>query len=132
MPIDKTNPDEVAQWLTGALTPEPDVDRNAVRHAVGSKRGGGAHAGGILWRDIEEKLYDKFPQVFGHSADHKKQALRYCWATGHSRKLGSVPDHVRDISYCVDIGGKATGRGAPGHAIMGIWIPSGETVKVQL
>jgi hypothetical protein len=132
VPIDDSNPDDVAQWLNGALTSDTDVDRNAVRNAIGRRRGGGSRAGGILWRDIEEKLFDKFPQVFGHSADHKKQALRYCWATGHTRRLDAVPDHAKDISYCIDIGGKSSAYGDPGNAIMGIWIPSGDTVRVNL
>lgn len=129
VPVDKSNPEDVAQWINGALTSEDDMNRLAVRHAVGSYRGGGSPFGGILWRDINESLFDGFPQVFGHSADRKHQ-VRYCWRSGHTRKIETVPDSVKEVSYCVDIGGKGDLVGD--ECLAGIWLPEGRVVRVDL
>jgi hypothetical protein len=129
-PIDKTNPEDVAQWINGALTGEDDQDRAAVRHAISRRRGGSSSAGGILWRDIDESLYDRFPQVFGHSADHKNHAIRYVWGKGHTRKLEHVPEHVENLSYCIDVGGK--GDLPSDDCLAGIYLPEGRIVRVDL
>lgn len=130
-PIDKTNPDDVAQWLNGHLTEEDDdIDLKAVRNAIGGKRGGRSPCGGILWRDISEGLYSEFPQVFGHSADYKSHAVRYCWEKGFTRKIENVPPHTLNVSYCVDVGGKE--EKGPDNCIAGLWLPEGRIVRVDL
>ena len=131
-PIDKTDPYDVAQWLNGYLTDEAeDKDLAGCRHAIGYRRGGYSH-GGVIWRDITEKLWDKFPQVFGHSADHKRHDVRYCWGTGFTSKIDKVPDHVENVSYCIDIGGKGGPEYPEGNCLMGMWLPEGKIVRVDL
>jgi len=132
VPIDKTDPVAVAEWLNmrGEDNMDISIDQAAARHAVGRRRGGRSPHGGILWRDIEENLYSEFPQVFGHSADHKSHAVRYCWEKGLTRKLESVPDHVKEVSYCIDVGGKGDRPGD--NCLAGIWLPSGDVVRVDL
>lgn len=127
--IDKTNPDDVAQWINGALTPDDDTERFAVRHAISSYRGGGSPAGGILWRHIDESLYSEFPQIFGHSADRKRQ-VRYCTEKNHTRNFDVIPEHAKNVSYCIDIGGKGDFQGD--NCLAGIWLPNERIVRVDL
>jgi hypothetical protein len=131
-PVDKTNPEDVAQWINGYLGGEDSLDFKAVRNAIGFIRGGRSSAGGILWRDISENLYTKFPQVFGHSADHKNHDVRYCWEKGNTRKLESFPDTEKNVSYCIDIGGKGGREFPEGECLMGLWLPEGKIVRVDL
>jgi len=98
-----------------------------VRDAIAIKRGGHAHAGGILWRDIEEKLYPEFRQVFGHSADHKYREVRYCNQWGYSRL--EIPEYAGQ-SYCIDVGGPDKWPGA--KCLAGIWLPEERIVRVDL
>lgn len=80
-------------------------------NAVSRYRGGWSRYGGILWRDANnEKLSDKWPQIFGHTADRQ----------------GVVRSFNNDQSYCIDIGGKYEKR------LAGIWIPQKKIVRVDL
>ena len=126
--------EEDAKYLDAHLSidldAEPDKNATGIRDAISAHRGGGSNVGGILWRDINEKLYGGFRQVFGHSADPENQ-VRYCWKNGHTRDKDLVPTNFRDsMSYCIDIGGKP---GRPGNSCLaGIYLPSETTVRVDL
>lgn len=137
----KTDPVAVASWLnhhddlylTALLDVEDHggLDRNAlaVTNAIGVRRGGRVNTGGILWRDIEEKLYDGFRQVFGHSADPQNQ-VRYCTKSAHTRQRPAMEGSPFYGSYCIDVGGKP---GRPGvDCLAGIWLPSEKVVRVDL
>lgn len=130
--FDKNDPVEVAAWLNvndeiWFNDKEPwDFDPEAigVRDAIGRKRGGRADAGGILWRDVNEKLYtwspehpERFRQVFGHSADGKEHKVRYCGEQMFTRKLNP---NEQNPSYCIDVGGKGDRPGD--NCLAGIWI----------
>jgi hypothetical protein len=109
--IDKNDPNAVADWINendGALWGWENVypEANAVINAVGRKRNGRAPVGGILWRDRNEKLFDEFPQVFGHSADWEGRILRF-----NHRQIVPKGKH-----WCVDIGCKDFPR------LGGVWI----------
>lgn len=129
----KTDPTAFADWINlvedeDHLTPEVKV-QIGVRDAISYRRGGMSGTGGILWRDVNEKLYDGYRQVFGHSADHEEHRVRFCTANQHSRYLDSLPVG-EPISYCVDVGGKG---GRPGdECLAGIWLPNEEIVRVDL
>lgn len=82
----------------------------AIRDAIGHRRGGMGYAGGILWRDASEPLYDGFRQVFGHTS---------------GPKVRTYPSVLGD-SYCIDVGDKDNGR------LAGIWLPSERIVEVQV
>jgi hypothetical protein len=101
------------------------------RDAIGAIRGGRVNTGGIIWRDISEKLYDGFRQVFGHSADVEQHKVRYCWTGGYTRKIESMKHTDRQrASYCIDIGGK------PGRPRLTVWrvstYPAEKIVRVDL
>lgn len=100
-----------------------EPDQAAVRDAIGRNRGGWSPVGGILWRDINEKLYPGFRQIFGHSADHKEHKVRYCWENMFTRSDEGLK-FMDDPSYCIDIGGKSDQRGSSENCIAGIWLPS--------
>jgi hypothetical protein len=123
--IDKKDPAVVAQWINQGNTHNPDdvVDAQivGVRDAIAYPRGGSADAGGILWRDIGEKLYNGFPQVFGHSADHQRQ-VRYCNQNTYSRD----PTAIKYQSLCIDIGGKDDAQ------LAGVWLPSEQVAQINL
>lgn len=88
---------------------DPPESFKGVRDAISVTRGGYSRAGGILWRDASEKLYDSFRQVFGHSS--KNDVRKY---------------HAMDgWSYCVDIGTPTNGR------LAGIWLPEERVVEVR-
>jgi hypothetical protein len=126
--IDKSNPAVVAEWINQGNTfidEIVDTQVKDVRDCVSYKRGGRADAGGILWRDINEKLYNEFPQVFGHSADHLRQ-VRYCNGNTFSRS----PEAINSKSFCIDVGGK--GDKPSEECLAGIWLPSEKVVKVNL
>jgi hypothetical protein len=129
----KTSPQTLADWLNvqDLLTiggEDCDEQAQAIRDAIGTRRGGPVPTGGILWRDIEEKLYDGFRQIFGHSADRKKHQVRYCAKNLATRDASSVVPR-NGWSYCIDIGGK----GEPGaDCLAGIWLPSEKIVRVDL
>jgi hypothetical protein len=125
----KRDPVEFAYWVNAVEDEDfqGTPDQMAVRDALSTRRGGNAHAGGILWRDIEEKLYPEFRQIFGHSADHKERKVRYCNQWGYSRI--DLPEYTRQ-SYCIDIGGPDEWPGA--KCLAGIWLPSEEIVRVDL
>lgn len=133
----KRDPREFAAWVNAQDQLWRDghheavsKDFLAVRDAIGFYRGGASNAGGILWRDVEEKLYGGFRQVFGHSAD-RSHAVRYCWENGHTRNAEAIPENVYDdISYCVDIGGKGDRPGD--NCLAGIWLPDRRIVRVDL
>lgn len=107
-----------------------DANVAGIVNAIGSRRGGHGATGGILWRDIEENLYDGFRQIFGHSADHKEHQVRVVGKSSHSRYRKGVPIWGSE-SYCIDIGGKAN-AGREGHCLAGIWLPSEKIVEVRL
>lgn len=131
----KDDPDLFAEWMNveddkylKSHGEDADPQATSIRDAISVHRGGHSNTGGVLWRDINEKLYDGFRQIFGHSADPKNQVC-YCWKNGRERidKDGPFRD---DASYCVDIGGKP---GRPGNdCLAGIWLPSEKIVRVDL
>lgn len=126
-PIDdklKTDPVAFAEWINEIEDPNAECtqDQMAIRDAVARKRGGASPGGGILWRDIDEKLYDGFRQVFGHSAS-RDGVVRYASKTWYSGKPGKAP---KKPSYCIDIGGKNEQR------LAGIWLPDEKVVRVDL
>jgi len=115
--VDRTDPRALADWIN-TNPPSPFRPRlyggsRSIVDAIGPHRGGGSTFGGVLWRDIQEKLYDGVPQVFGHSAN-RKHAVR-----------GEA-----DRWYCVDIGGK--GDRPSEDCLAAIWLPSQEIVRVDL
>lgn len=128
----KEDPQVFADWINEISHPDSEgsVDQFAVRDAVSARRGGGSSAGGILWRDIEEKLYSGFPQVFGHSADHAKHAVRYCTQSANTRSFVSIPEGIDVISYCVDVGGKGDRPGD--NCLAGIYLPDKTIVRIDL
>jgi hypothetical protein len=140
----KYDAEAMAQWLNSEdqlYLQDPDnimnLDKNAVGiiNAIGAVRGGGSRVGGILWRDISENLWMGFPQVFGHSADHKKHAVRYCWEKGSTRKFDNIPEGAFDkmdgkLSYCVDVGGR--NDSGPSHCLAGVYLPEQKVVRVDL
>jgi hypothetical protein len=97
----------LSQWLDGAVKNRHVLDYQAlaIRDAIGTRRGGRVNVGGILWRDINEKLYDGFRQVFGHSADSERGQVRYCTKAIHTRKPLALGDMIDEASYCIDVGG---------------------------
>jgi hypothetical protein len=126
------------EWINQGEDPDflPE-DRNlgknifAVRDAIGARRGGRSNVGGILWRDIDERLYTPFRQVFGHSADGKAHKVRYCYSKQHTRDLEHLVDEARFApSYCVDVGGKGDKPGD--NCLAGIWLPQERIVRVDL
>lgn len=127
----KTDPAAFADWINAANDPDAEATASqiAVRDAVGSYRGGGANGGGILWRDIDEKLYDGFRQVFGHSAS-REHIVRYAhrnWYTGKPFVAQAAPE---DTSYCIDIGGKS--EAPEDRCLAGIYFPDENIVRVDL
>lgn len=140
----KTDPVAFVEWLNeedekylegtetvgenGGGYEQADHSALAVINAIGRKRGGRVPTGGILWRDIDEKLHRGFRQIFGHSADHEKARVRYCHWGVHSRKRETL--HDLPVSYCIDVGGKA--NSGPGNALVGIWLPSERIARVDL
>jgi hypothetical protein len=105
-----------------------DTQALGIINAISYRRGGMGSVGGILWRDIEEGLYDGFRQIFGHSADHKEHKVRYVTKGTHTRK---PPEAKWDGSYCIDIGGKG-GSDPKANCLAGIWLPSEKVVRVDL
>lgn len=130
----KTDPQAFADWVNQMTDPFGILpeDRNiaGIVDSISFVRYGRQRFGGILWRDISEKLYPGFRQIFGHSADHKSHKVRYCWENGHTRKPASFPDSVPAPSYCIDIGGK-NDKGED-NCLAGIWLPSEKIVRVDL
>lgn len=127
----KTDPAVFADWINAVsdMNTEATVAQSAVRDAIGAYRGGGANGGGILWRDIDEKLYDGFRQVFGHSPS-REHIVRYAhrnWYTGKPFVAQAAPE---DTSYCIDIGGKGTNPGD--RCLAGIYLPSEKIVRIDL
>lgn len=135
----KSDPRELADWLNDQDDLWLDGHKDgihkvahAIRDAISSRRGGRSKFGGILWRDINENLYQRFPQVFGHTADSKHE-VQFCWEKGHTRKFDSIPEAAFDktdgkLSYCIDIGGKGDNPGD--ECLAGIWLPEQRIVKV--
>jgi hypothetical protein len=109
--------------------PKSDPNALAIINAIGIRRGGRTATGGILWRDIEEKLYSGFRQIFGHSADPKHQ-VRFVSEALHTRSPFSQVAPEQGWSYCIDIGGKGNEDGA--SCLAGIWLPSEKIVRVDL
>lgn len=122
-----------AAWINGeALSEDIELDQNEEFRSrfinnIGFRRGGGSQFGGILWRDIEEKLYDGFPQVFGHSADHKCRKVRYCYKQSSTRSLQQyLKETDAQPSFCVDVGGPNETPGA--QTLAGVYLPEGKVV----
>lgn len=119
----------------GSFQNEDKLDQQAIgiRDAISNRRGGYNSIGGLLWRDIEENLYDGWRQIFGHSADTKKHQVRYVTRNTHTRAI--PPDGEWDGSYCIDVGGKPgrpSEKGVNPNTLAGIWLPSERIVKVNL
>lgn len=111
--VDREDPQAIADWLNSY-----DAGRSSNVapwiNNVSGRRGGMQSFGGILWRDVSEKLYTKVPQVFGHSASSQH-----------------VVRGERDQWYCVDIGGRPTASPSDADCLAGIWLPSQEIVQVD-
>lgn len=131
------SPQAFANWINEASDWETDVEtvKKVVRDAIGSKRGGWSPVGGILWRDIEEGLYTPAPrhangfrQIFGHSADHKKHAVRKVGRKTNTRDLSMNSDLYP--SYCVDVGGRS--EYDEDHCIAGLYLPEEKVVRLDL
>lgn len=122
----KQDPALFADWINEVEHPDADCtkDQMGVRDSVGIVRGNSG-VGGILWRDATEKLYDGYPQVFGHSAD-KYNMTRLCWNKGTTRFLKAVPPKIEKLSYCIDIGGN--GDKPENNCLAGIYLPEGKIV----
>ena len=104
-----------------------DSERSAtaVRDAISFKRGGGSPTGGILWRDQNEKLYEGFKQVYGHSAQHDGRFVvqRYGFNPSKTGRSQMYPGHD---AFNIDIGGKSQPR------LGAIWLPERKLVRVDL
>jgi hypothetical protein len=132
------DPAAFCDWINEIEEPnaEGTLDQLAVRDAIGRKRGGRSPVGGILWRDIEDKLYTVFPQVFGHSADSREHAVRYVGPSFHTRKRKDydiwslAKGWSGPPSYCIDVGGKGDRPGD--ECLAGIYLPSERIVRVDL
>jgi hypothetical protein len=99
--------------LSGAYTSHRMIRYGEWSMRVSPLRGAWSmEAGGILWRDLDEPVSDKFDQVFGHSAQRDG-------VTKHIRSAGRE-------SFCIDIGGKSHAR------LAGIWLPERRVVRVDL
>lgn len=131
------DPRAFADWVNEASDWEADVEtpKQVVRDAIGSKRGGWSPVGGILWHDIEEGLWTPwskdakgFRQVFGHSADHKKHAVRKVGRKSHTRDLSMNSELYP--SYCIDVGGRT--EVGEDHCIAGLYLPDETIVRVDL
>ena len=110
-PALKEDPKAFVHWVNNCEHEQsPPGAYIGLRDAISGYRGGGATAGGILWRDAREKLYPAFRQVFGHTAKDNK-IRRYQGDHGYS--------------YCIDIGNATNGR------LAGIWLPSEEIIQIQ-
>lgn len=134
--FDRTDPALVADWINeGEWWPENDgkyslgynldLGRSVleevkphpstpVRDAISRTRGGPSPFGGILWRDRREKLFDAFPQIFGHSADRD----------GLVRRLNALDIDPDGKHWCVDIGGKYEAR------LAGVWLIDGQVDRI--
>lgn len=116
----KWDPRDMADWLNekqavdeteGLAEDNPEAKSfEAIRDAIGSSRNGRSAAGGILWRDASEGLYDGYRQIFGHSA--KEKIRKY--------------ESPKGWSYCIDVGSQHNGW------LVGMWLPSEEIVEVKL
>lgn len=91
------------------LTDE-EKDFVAIRDAISKKRGGWANAGGILWRDADEKLYTGYRQIFGHTKG--KKIRKYETAAGWS--------------FCIDVGDQFNGH------LAGMWLPEEKIVEIKV
>lgn len=121
--FDRTNPEKVVAWLNendNFCDPYKrlDLEAKAMINSVSQRRNGGSTFGGVLWRDRTEKLYDAFPQVFGHSADWYGRILRF-----NRRDIDDNGQH-----WCVDIGGKFHHQ----QRLGGIWIDGDEVRPVRV
>jgi hypothetical protein len=124
----KASPYAFADWINAVEDPNAECTKQqiGVRDAISRKRGGRSDAGGILWRDIDEKLYDGFRQVFGHSAS-RDHVVRYAHRTWYTGQPGAAPSNP---SYCVDIGGRPKDPG--GLCVAGVYLPDEKIVRVDL
>ncbi len=137
-PVLKKDPQRFADWINMASDEHAPAsqDQKAIRDAISAKRGGRVAQGGILWRDISEKLYSGFRQVFGHSADHAEHEVRYVAEKFYTRKRkdydiwSRVKDERPDPSYCIDVGGSGKYQGD--NCVAGIYLPSEKIVRVDL
>jgi hypothetical protein len=123
--------DQDELWLGKDEAFAADTQAVGIVNAIGRKRGGTSAVGGILWRDIEEGLYDGFRQIFGHSADDRKHQVRYAGKRNFTRK----PPENWTGSYCIDVGGKPGRPNKNGYnpnTLAGIWLPSEKIAKVEL
>jgi hypothetical protein len=108
---------------------EFDESAIAVINAIGARRGGRVPTGGILWRDINESLYDGFRQIFGHSADPEHE-VRCVWKKGNRRLSKGGQTFTGTESYCIDVAGKGARPGD--NCLAGIYLPSEKIVRVDL
>lgn len=89
-------------------------------NAVSRHRGGSSNIGGILWRDSnKEKLYTKWPQVFGHTARRNHKPMIYPYAKSDLK------------AYNIDIGGKPSKMEPGANCLAGIWLPEERLVRVN-
>lgn len=112
MDIDKTDPRGIADHMNRLMR---TGGRQPLFDAISGHRGGWLAWGGVLWRDIGEKLYTGVPQVFGHSASPKRKVRGQ-----------------KDKWWCIDVGGKGGPTDPGGDCLVGMWLPSQELVRVDL
>jgi hypothetical protein len=108
--VDKDDPSSVSDYINNVvnqMSRGEDKDRGII-DAISLYRGGASAAGGILWRDANERLYSGFPQVFGHTKGPKVRYYDYAH------------------SWCVDIGSPDNGR------LAGIWLPEERVVEINI
>jgi hypothetical protein len=84
------DPVKAAEEINSAAVNSPLISN------IGRVRGGGDPFGGILWRDIEEPISDRWPQIHGHS--RMKDVTEY-------GEEGSDVNH-----YAIDVGYPNNGR----------------------
>lgn len=141
--FDRSDPVVVAEWINEndwwpendtsfkpvRYPPVPDrlSDKQrsamAVRDAISHKRGGWSQTGGILWRDEEEKLYNGFPQVYGHSAQLDGQFVIRKYRGDRMTAKGGI---WKGDAFNIDIGGKHEAR------LGAVWLPERRLVRVDV
>jgi hypothetical protein len=101
--LNKNDPYDVADYLNQNPEKYTRLGLDELHNSVCKIRGGMNYWGGIIWRDFSEALYDRFPQVFGHSSAELV------------RQVGK--------SYCIDL--------SKHNALGAIWLPDKKIVRID-
>lgn len=117
--FDHLSPNVVAGKINYEDTQYGDMSAlSSIWTAIAIPRGGAADAGGILWRDVREKLWEGARQVFGHSVMRDGIVRAVGYDGTFNVKRGQEP------SYAIDVGAKQREQQA------GIWLPEERVVAV--